>query len=164
MLGEEGVHGGDLTLAFRWSLAIADGCHTRPCAVPTGAGEVRVETAWHSKNIPFNPVQPCRGSSAQMHREGNFRGSLSFCSCRSSLCSVGWPSGWVPGGSSKTSASHTSRDLRSLFRPPMYVCLWQEADGPTFLGWLKLQPFIASLGQFRTVGMSKINAGSSGYF
>lgn len=44
------------------------------------------------------------------------------------------------------------------------MCVWQEADGPTLLGWLKLQPFIADLGQFRTAGVSKINTGSSDYF
>lgn len=57
---------------------------------------------------PFNPVQPCWGLSAWMEGEGNSRGSLSFCSCRSSLSSVGQPSCRVPGVSSNedTCQSH----------------------------------------------------------
>lgn len=39
----------------------------------------------------------------------------------------------------------------------MDLCVWQKADEPTLLGWLNLQPHPARLGQFRTVGMKKIN-------
>lgn len=70
----------------------------------------------------------------------------------------------MPGGSRATCASHTNRDLGALFEPLMDLCVWQEADEPTLLGWLNLQPHTASLGQFRTAAVSKINTDPSGYF
>lgn len=70
----------------------------------------------------------------------------------------------VPGGSSATRASHTSRDLWALFQPLMDLCVWQEADEPALLGWLNLQPHTGSLGRFRAEGVTKINTDASGYF
>lgn len=69
----------------------------------------------------------------------------------------------VPCGNSATRAIHTSRDLWALFQLCMDLCVWQEADEPNLLGWLNLQPYTASLCQFRTAGVSKSNTDPSGY-
>lgn len=137
VLGEDRVHARNLSPMFKWSLAITGGFCVRPCPVCSHRHRQGVCTDSLAQQEPsFNPVQPCWGSSAQMQKEANFRGSLSFCSCRSLLCSMGQPPGWMPGGSSTTCASHASRDLWSLFRPLIYIYVWQEAHGPILLGGL----------------------------
>lgn len=130
---------------------------------PHGRRRGACTDTWHSKNIPSTRYSPTRICQLGC-REKETSGAASAFAAAGPR-SAPWD-GCQGGcsGSSKTCASHTSRDLQPLLRPPMDVCMWQEADGPTLLGWLKLQPFIASLGQFRTAGVSKINTGSSGYF
>lgn len=97
-----------------------------PSAVPVGAGEVRSLTAWHSKNRTLQPGTTLLGFVRWGCREEESSGAASAFAAAGPH-SAQWDS-CQAGGSSKTRASHTRRDLRSLFRPLMYMCMWQEAD------------------------------------
>lgn len=146
---------GHLTPAFEWSLVI--GFCPGSCAVPRGADRACALTAWHGKNIPPAQYSPVRAPQFGS-REEEPSGAASAPAAAGP--GTAQRDGHQPGASWQQ--CHTSRDLWALFQPRMDLCVWQEAGEPTLLGWLNLQPHTASLGQFRTTGVSKINTDPSG--
>lgn len=129
---------GHLDPALEWSSAA--GFCLGSCAVPRGAG-----AAWHGKNTPPAQYSPVRAPQLGC-REKEPSGAAS------PSAAVGPGALWLQ---CHRCQPHRWGFTGSFPAPYGPVCVWQEADEPTVLGWLNLQPHTASLGQFRTAGVSK---------